>query len=516
MATWKKVIVSGSSAELAALKVDNLTSGQVVIGGGSAGNLSSTAINGSGNIVATTGATGLSHSGSFSGSFFGNGANLTGVTATAIFPTTQLTPLGSTAQVFINDGANKYATVSQFTSASFAGVSGNITINGSGVAAIASGVVTSAMIVDATIVDGDIASATITNAKLANSTISGKALGTNLDALTIGAGLNGSSYNGSSAVTITVDSGSILPFISSSIFSRVSGDITITSAGVATIAANAVALATDISGFGGGVASVLAVNTGSAGSVVVNGGALGTPSSGTLTNATGLPISGLVSSTSTALGVGSLELGHASDTTFTRVSSGVAAIEGNNIITANNFGANVLTFLGTPSSANLATALTDETGTAGSVVFSAGPTLTGTTNVASLAASGNVTITGDLSVAGTASFTNTDNLNIRDKFILLNSGSATLADSGWVTQYNAAGSGSAFYLEAASSGTFGRFAVAYDVVGTSTSLTVDEYAVTAKIGQASAPGATTPTWGGTTNGSGNMWVTTAGDIFIYS
>ena len=515
MATWKKVIVSGSSAELAALKVDNLTSGQVVIGGGSAGNLSSTAINGSGNIVATTGATGLSHSGSFSGSFVGNGALLTGVTATAIFPTTQLTPLGSTAQVFINDGANKYATVSQFTSASFAGVSGNITINGSGVAAIASGVVTSAMIVDATIVDGDIAPSTITNAKLANSTISGKALGTNLDALTIGAGLNGSSYNGSSAVTITVDSGSILPFISSSIFSRVSGDITITSAGVATIAANAVALATDISGFGGGVASVLAVNTGSAGSVVVNGGALGTPSSGTLTNVSGLPISGLVSSTSTALGVGSLELGHASDTTFTRVSSGVAAIEGNNIITANNFGANVLTFLGTPSSANLAAAVTDETGT-GTLVFSAGPTLTGTTNVASLAASGNVTITGDLSVAGTASFTNTDNLNIRDKFILLNSGSSTLADSGWVTQYNAAGSGSAFYLEAASSGTFGRFAVAYDVIGTSTSLTVDEYAVTAKIGQASAPGATIPTWGGATNGTGNMWVTTAGDIFIYS
>jgi len=515
MATWKKVIVSGSSAELAALKVDNLTSGQVVIGGGSAGNLSSTAINGSGNIVATTGAT-VNMSGSFSGSFVGNGALLTGVTATAIFPTTQLTPLVSTAQVFINDGANKYATVSQFTSASFAGVSGNITINGSGVATIGSGVVTSAMIVDATIVDGDIAPNTITNGKLANSTISGKALGTNLDALTIGAGLNGSSYNGSSAVTITVDSGSILPFISSSIFSRVSGDITITSAGVATIQANAVALATDISGFGGGVASVLAVNTGSAGSVVVNGGALGTPSSGTLTNVSGLPISGLVSSTSTALGVGSLELGHASDTTFTRVSAGVAAIEGNNIITANNFGTGILTFLGTPSSANFATALTDETGTAGSVVFSAGPTLTGTTNVASLAASGNVTITGDLSVAGTASFTNTDNLNIRDKFILLNSGSATLADSGWVTQYNAAGSGSAFYLEAASSGTFGRFAVAYDVVGTSTSLTVDEYAVTAKIGQASAPGATTPTWGGATNGTGNMWVTTAGDIYIYS
>lgn len=71
MATWKKVIVSGSTANLAALQVDNLTSGQVVIGGGTS-NLSTTAINGTGNIVATTGATGLVASGSFSGSFQGN------------------------------------------------------------------------------------------------------------------------------------------------------------------------------------------------------------------------------------------------------------------------------------------------------------------------------------------------------------------------------------------------------------------------------------------------------------
>lgn len=81
MANWKKVIVSGSTANLAALQVDNLTSGQVVIGGG-ASNLSTTAINGTGNIVATTGANNVSMSGSFSGSFFGDGSGLTGVTAT--------------------------------------------------------------------------------------------------------------------------------------------------------------------------------------------------------------------------------------------------------------------------------------------------------------------------------------------------------------------------------------------------------------------------------------------------
>jgi hypothetical protein len=58
---------------------------------------------------------------------------------------------------------------------------------------------------------------------------------------------------------------------------------------------------------GTGVVTALGVNTGSAGAFVVNGGALGTPSSGTLTNATGLPIStgvsGLGTSVATALAV---------------------------------------------------------------------------------------------------------------------------------------------------------------------------------------------------------------------
>lgn len=61
------------------------------------------------------------------------------------------------------------------------------------------------------------------------------------------------------------------------------------------------------------------------------GGALGTPSSATLTNATGLPVSGITASTSTALGVGSVELGHATDTTLSRGAAGFIAIEGNRV-----------------------------------------------------------------------------------------------------------------------------------------------------------------------------------------
>lgn len=64
--------------------------------------------------------------------------------------------------------------------------------------------------------------------------------------------------------------------------------------------------AVGISALGANVWTALQVAVGSAGAIVVNGGALGTPSSGTLTNATGLPIStgvsGLGTNVATASG----------------------------------------------------------------------------------------------------------------------------------------------------------------------------------------------------------------------
>ena len=49
-------------------------------------------------------------------------------------------------------------------------------------------------------------------------------------------------------------------------------------------------ISTGVSGLGANIATALAVAVGTAGAPVVNGGVLGTPSSGTLTNATGLPL----------------------------------------------------------------------------------------------------------------------------------------------------------------------------------------------------------------------------------
>ena len=90
----------------------------------------------------------------------------------------------------------------------------------------------------------------------------------------------------------------------------------------------------NLSGLGTGVATALAINAGSAGAPVLFNGAGGTPTSITLTNGTALPVSGITSSTSTALGLGSIELGHASDTTIARSSAGNLTVEGQNIYRA--------------------------------------------------------------------------------------------------------------------------------------------------------------------------------------
>jgi hypothetical protein len=129
--------------------------------------------------------------------------------------------------------------------------------------------------------------------------------------------------------------------------------------------------------------------------------------------------------------------------------------------------------------------------------------------------SGNLTVTGDLSVAGTASFNNTTSLLIADKFALLASGSTSLTDGGLIIQHTAGGIGTAFYLEASSTGTYGRFAVTGSLHAGASTATVDEYMVTVK--QAAGIPSAAPTFGDTGNGYGNMYIDSGNsDIYIYA
>jgi hypothetical protein len=204
---------------------------------------------------------------------------------------------------------------------------------------------------------------------------------------------------------------------------------------------------TGITSFGTGVAGALGQNVSGTGSIALTTSPvfttpnLGTPSAGTLTSCTGLPLStgitgtlaianGGTGSTSTTFVnlttnvTGTLPIANggtgSTSTTFVNLTTNVTGTlpAGNGGTGITSLGAGVATFLGTPSSANLAAAVTGETGS-GALVFATSPTLT--TPVLGTPSSGTLTsctglplttgVTGTLPVAngGTGASTLTSN-----------------------------------------------------------------------------------------------------------
>ncbi len=169
----------------------------------------------------------------------------------------------------------------------------------------------------------------IPNSALSFNTISGVALGNNLFALTIGTGLSGTSYNGSAAVTIA----------NTGVLSNIAG--------------------TGIS-VSGATGNVTITNTAPDQTVVLTGAGT-TVVTGTYPNFT-ITSSDAYTGTVTSVGTGTGLTGGPITTTGT-ISFSVPAVG---------------TWAATPSSANLAAAMTDETGS-GSLVFANSPTLSGPT-----------------------------------------------------------------------------------------------------------------------------------------
>ena len=181
--------------------------------------------------------------------------------------------------------------------------------------------------------------------------------------------------------------------------------------GTSSVTASSTIPVTSLSGLGTGVATALAVNVGSSGAFVVNGGALGTPSSGTLTNATGLPIS---------TGVSGLGTGVATALAVNIGSAGAFVVNG---------GA-----LGTPSSGNV----TNLTGTASiNINGTVGATTPTTGAFTTVSASGQITST---VATGTAPFvvastTQVANLNAATAGTATNATNVALSSGSGATNY---------------------------------------------------------------------------------
>ena len=110
--------------------------------------------------------------------------------------------------------------------------------------------------------------------------------------------------------------------------------------GTSQVTASTTIPVTSLSGLGTGVATALAVNTGTAGAFVVNGGALGTPSSGTVTNLTGtasININGTVGATTPT--TGAFTTISASGVITSTVATGTAPFTVSSTTTVANLGA---------------------------------------------------------------------------------------------------------------------------------------------------------------------------------
>jgi hypothetical protein len=96
-------------------------------------------------------------------------------------------------------------------------------------------------------------------------------------------------------------------------------------------------ISTGVSGLGTGIATALAVNTGSAGAPVLFNGALGTPSSGTVTNLTGtasININGTVGATTATTGAFTTVAASSSVTLSGGTANGVTYLNGSKVLTS--------------------------------------------------------------------------------------------------------------------------------------------------------------------------------------
>lgn len=183
---------------------------------------------------------------------------------------------------------------------------------------------------------------------------------------------------------------------------------------------------------GTGVVTALGVNTGTAGAFVVNGGALGIPSSGNLINCTNLPLS-----TGTT---GTLPVSNGGTGLTTLTTNGVLYGNGNSAVQITSQGGtntvlvangSAPSFSSTPTVTSL-NATGNITAGAGLVVSAGGATITGASTV-----TGNLSVTGNIFVSGTVYRTDSNVIVVDDPLIYLaNTNPDNIWDLGIIAAYN--------------------------------------------------------------------------------
>lgn len=354
----------------------------------------------------------------------------------------------------------------------------------------------------------------IPNASLANGTFN------------VGAG-NGLSGGGSTALggtsTVNVGAGthittnandvavnttSLIAAISGSIIDTIAGDVNVTTTGVSTIQSTAVE------------GSMLNTNTADGSTIEVSSTTLSvlkvpnalTVDDATIALNTGTTFDGAAARTisvkdggidadALASGVAGTGLsgGGGSALSVDYGSSAGDAVEGNTTITVNVASGELTRDVGSAAQA---------LGGGPSYTLGLADTITGDRTF-----SNNVTVGGDMTVNGTASFANTENLLVADRFVLFASGSTAAGDGGVVVQQDTQNVGELLGFENG----VGRWGFKTAFNAADSSFTAQAYAGVVQVGTGQTAGSTAPIFGGATNGHGTIHVDTDdGEIWIYS
>jgi len=478
MATWKKVIVSGSAAELL-----NITASAASI----------TTLN------VTAG------SGSFSGSFQGDGSGLTNVPATGIVLSILSQSLGienfsyngqasavvqlATGSAHFISGSRKTISVQDTT-----GPSGIDLTYDQGTGVLSGSLVNSSVTLGTTTVNlgataTSLADLTLTNV-VATGSFSGSFVGTtNLPDLTAGTGISTFTYDGAATATVAVSGAAQLTNNIVTKWDSAAGkfvDSSLTDNGTVVSGASSLQLT--------GASSKLSGSF--SGSFAGDGSGL-----------TNVPASGIVLQPLTA-GAGIVPFTY-SGSVAQSVAISQSGVTNSMLVNSTISIAPGTNGTGTTDPVSLGETLTIN-GTANEIDVAVG------TNSLTIGLPADVTISQDLivsrnlTVQGTASFQNTTNLDVADRFILLASGSNTTGDGGIVIQQGTNGIGEGFGYDSALT----RWGVTGSFDGSQATFVPDAFMAAVVVGGA---GVNDPSTAPTRYvADGNMFIADNGEIYIYS